>query len=460
MRVCPMAFLLMTVVTVRASTTNWPGCYGGTACPAGTHGCCDCSQTQANCTATGGSWQENCQSSTDMCAVSNTKPTIYGCYTHPTGWDCSVTESQCTGSSMWSASGGHSGGPNCDQIPTIQSPSPPSPPSPPPAPPRLPPSPPQQCIPGGAPSAGGTLLAKPAAPEDPVNEPCYSHQSCREYIPGTGATSNSGYVCCVAVGTCDNLVSAAERYYEGGCTGVNYHKDHQTANVSSTSNSTNYPSTIEGCVKQGECNLPFLEQIKHWTGTGSQLTVAAVPDAVMDRLLVGATENSVDACRSSNLYPRTPVNATHNAVMSVTVAGEVSDFTTSILQSMETKLAMNMGVATDDVTITAAAGSVVLTITIAYASESKATAGATAMSSAMPDAAAASSMLTTDSMTITATAVTSATVKPVSESSSSGLALGAIVGIAVGCSVAVILVIVVVMFFMMKKKRTPVTPKG
>jgi capsular polysaccharide biosynthesis protein len=263
------------------------------------------------------------------------------------------------------------------------------------------------------------------------------------------------------VGTCDNLVSASERYYEGGCTGVNYHKDHQAANISSTSNSTNFPSTIEGCVKQGECNLPFLEQIKHWTGTGSQLTVAAVPDAVMDRLLVGATESSAGACRSSNLYPRNATTvATHNAVMSVTVAGEISDFTTSILQSMETKLALNMGVATDDVTVTAEPGSVVLTIKIAYASESQAAAGATAMSAAMPDAAAASSMLTTDAMTITATAVTTATVEPVSDSSSSGLALGAIVGIAVGGSVAVILVIVLVMFFMMKKNRTPVTPKG
>ena len=49
------------------------------------------------------------------------------------------------------------------------------------------------------------------ADPDPVNEPCYSASSCRPYGGG-----NVGYVCCVAVGTCDHLVSNNARYYVGG----------------------------------------------------------------------------------------------------------------------------------------------------------------------------------------------------------------------------------------------------
>ena len=109
------------------------------------------------------------------------------------------------------------------------------------------------------------------------------------------------YICCVTVGTCDSgYVSNSARYYEGGCTGVNYAAN--STMIASASTSDDFPSTIDGCVKQGECNLPFLEQIKHWTATGGGLTTETVPDDVMDRLLVGATESYADACRDASLH--------------------------------------------------------------------------------------------------------------------------------------------------------------
>ena len=287
---------------------------GGTYYPpgyvsSGTYGsgCCHCA---ASCPSAGGV--------DDTCSYFDA-PISAGSCDVSGSVTCDVAEADCTGTyaapgAVSSDSGcchcmascdGATGDDGCSYPDKIH-----VPPSPPPTPPTNPPAPPQLCIPGGAPSSGGTLLAKQAAPADPVNEPCYTHSSCKGYTPGVGPIDSSGYICCVTVGTCDSgYVSNSGRYYEGGCIGVNYASN--SSMTSSTSTSTDFPSTVEGCVKQGECNLPFLEQIKHWTATGGGLTTATVPDDVMDRLLVGATESY--AHRPSPKSSHAPMHASTSA---------------------------------------------------------------------------------------------------------------------------------------------------
>ena len=106
---------------------------------------------------------------------------------------------------------------------------------------------------------------------------------CREFLPGVGPTSKMAWICCVKIGTCTGItVSASARYYEGGCrphfgggiiqTPANtYYANNGRANWNvraNSSTSTTFPTSTEGCVKQGECALPYLEHIKHWTAVG------------------------------------------------------------------------------------------------------------------------------------------------------------------------------------------------
>ena len=169
------------------------------------------------------------------------------------------------------------------------------------------------------------MLPKPTNPADPVNEPCYSPQSCRGYDPATGPTDGRGAICCVKVGTCDGpTISSGEHYYEGGCrpflTGnksdgspYTYYVDRDWNALASTSTSTNFPTSTEGCVKQGECALPYVEQIRGYTSRGSpNLEMEALSAETMDRLLANAIEAYPDACRDADLYPRVAVTATHH----------------------------------------------------------------------------------------------------------------------------------------------------
>lgn len=452
-----MAFRSSLVLVAVATVNAWDGCYGGTACTS-PNGCCDCSMTEAECVADGKSWMEDCtsQAGANMCATGT--PVIFGCYVHPSGCDCSISEASCTGT--WYDSCLGSGGSKCDErAPAV---APPSPPAVPPSPPRLPPSPPQRCIPQ---DQSKILLPIPTAPEDPINEPCYSHQSCREFVPGTGATTVSGYVCCVPVDTCDNLVSASARYYEGGCMGTNY--KYNASYISSTSTSTTFPSTTEGCTKQGECALPYLEHLKHWTSRGVQDLEHQQPsDAVMDRLLQNAVESYSDACRAADLYPRQTVTASHHVKSEVTITADIASFTTAVLTAMEQKVAQEMRVAPGNVDITASGGSVVLTINIGFESAAAAATGATTMASAMSDTTAAATMLSTEMMTVNTVTTVSTPASGAGSSApapplpaapppagSSGLSVGVIAGIAVGCSVAVMLVVGSVIFIMMQKKK-------
>ena len=148
-------------------------------------------------------------------------------------------------------------------------------------------------------------------------------------------------MCCVKIGTCKgSVVSASARYYEGGCRpqygagiiqtpSMSYYASnprvspsHRTA--SNTSTSKDYPTQTQGCVKQGECAVPYLEQVRHWTASGGTMEMATPSDETMDRLLHGAVEAYPDACRAADLYPRTAVAATHHATSSITVVVRIS----------------------------------------------------------------------------------------------------------------------------------------
>ena len=137
-------------------------------------------------------------------------------------------------------------------------------------------------------------------------------------------------------------------------------------------------------------------------------------------------------------------------------------------------MAREMGVAPGNVDIKASAGSVVLTINIGYDNANTAAAAKTTMATAMSSNSAAAAMLSTPTMAMTDTMVTKVSA-PTSGSgavgapglvvgpakaktdSDDGLSVGAIAGIAIGASVAVILVAAGALFVMNKKKAVTST---
>jgi hypothetical protein len=220
----------------------------------------------------------------------------------------------------------------------------------------------------------------------------------------------------------------------------------------------------------------------HYTHRGGGLETAALSDAVMDRLLYNAAESYPEACRDPDLYPRMAVTATHHVTAKITVAGELASFTTSVRTAMEAKVAREMKVAPGNVDIKAEAGSVVLTITIGYDSAATAATAKTTMTTAMSSNSAAAAMLSTPTMAMTDTMVTARgaptsgsgamaaspphppppplpVLPPAKTDSDDGLSVGAIAGIAIGASVAVILVVGGAIF-VMNKKKTVTSTKG
>jgi hypothetical protein len=214
--------------------------------------------------------------------------------------------------------------------------------------------------------------------------------------------------------------------------------------------------------------MPYINHIKHWTAVGGPMEAGVVSDATMTRLLAGA----VGACRDPDVYPFTTIVATHHVMVSITVEDDISKFSTTVLTAMEAKVAREMGVASGNVDIKASAGSVVLTINIGYENADTAATASTTMAAAMSDKDAAATMLTTDTMTIssvtevgTPTSGTGAMAASPPSSpppkaktdSDDGLSVGAIAGIAIGASVAVILVAAGALFAMNKKKTVTAT---
>ena len=146
------------------------------------------------------------------------------------------------------------------------------------------------------------------------------------------------------------------------------------------------------------------------------------------------------------------ITATHYAEVKVTVAGDVADYTASVLDTMAEHLAYKMNVAVGNVKITAAAGSVILSIVVGYPSASAASSGAETMNTAMADNTKAAEMLSTPAKSVTVEAVATASSgtgsapRPVQnleeEEEEEGLTVGAIAGIAVGAAVGGILILI------------------
>jgi len=147
------------------------------------------------------------------------------------------------------------------------------------------------------------------------------------------------------------------------------------------------------------------------------------------------------------------ITATHYAEVKVTVAGDVADYTASVLDTMAEHLAYKMNVAVGNVKITAAAGSVILSIVVGYPSASAASSGAETMNTAMADSTKAAEMLSTPAKSVTVEAVATASSgtgsapRPVQnleeeEEEEEGLTVGAIAGIAVGAAVGGILILI------------------
>ena len=145
------------------------------------------------------------------------------------------------------------------------------------------------------------------------------------------------------------------------------------------------------------------------------------------------------------------ITATHYAEVEVTVAGDVADYTASVLDTMAEHLAYKMNVAVGNVKITAAAGSVILSIVVGYPSTAAASSGAETMNTAMSDNTKAAAMLSTPAKEVSVEAVATASsgtgsaprpVQNLEEEGEEGLTVGAIAGIAVGAAVGGILILI------------------
>lgn len=126
----------------------------------------------------------------------------------------------------------------------------------------------------------GTLLPVFDTPE-PLNEPCYSNplfqkdefeRPIKAMCKGTDGSQQ--FMCCVAKGTCNGIVSGMAKYYEGGCT-----KNWNTTEGTS-------------CKGQGECMQPYMHLVK-LTGSANEVQL---PLETSVRLLGG--KRSLPNCSS------------------------------------------------------------------------------------------------------------------------------------------------------------------
>ena len=122
----------------------------------------------------------------------------------------------------------------------------------------------------------------------PINEPCYTHGGqCEGYL-----------VCCLTRGTCldfGGIISSNDNYYEGGCSDLEGSSDDAWENPE--------------CTEQGECHIPYLEQVKGGVAADGLMTdvpsECVFPVQIMcvlhgvkvsHRLATSANANAVDTC--------------------------------------------------------------------------------------------------------------------------------------------------------------------
>jgi hypothetical protein len=186
-------------------------------------------------------------------------------------------------------------------------------------------------------------------------------------------------------------MSNSAGYYKGGCKGINY----ISATASSTSESSAHPTQTEGCYKQGECMLPYIEQTRYkLSGTGGGLGMTTPSDAMMSTLLTGADETHAGACRE--IYPfADTITAAFQVQTRIVVAGDATSFDATKKARIQTTVAARLGVAPGRVTIKVNGGSIVLDIVISYPDQAAADAGTTTMAPHMATSSSAAAFLST-----------------------------------------------------------------
>jgi hypothetical protein len=312
---------------------------------------------------------------------------------------------------------------------------------------------------------GGTNFPKTTdASPDPINEPCYSHDSCRGY--GAPDVKYGTGVCCLPRKKCDNIndkgfpyLSGSANYYMGGCRGVRYNEQKVGANSTSSA----HPSTDDGCAKQGECMIPYLELSRYRvSSTGGGLEHLDVPDATMTTLLSGAIEAYKGACRE--IYPfKEAIKTVAQVQMNIKLQGDVADYDDAKLGRMKGTLAARLGIAPSRVSLSVKSGSVVLEVVVVYGSTADADAGVIAMKTEMGTKAAAASFLSTPTDPIVVEDLPTPTTAPYSSSGAvyppppsappAGLPVGAIVGITVGSAVGVLAILLIVIYVSRGSKK-------
>ena len=157
-----------------------------------------------------------------------------------------------------------------------------------------------------------------------------------------------------------------------------------------------------------------------------------------------------------------PSPAAHAVSFGLLASGDVSDYSSTIVNAIEAKIASTAGVDAGSVEVEVSAGSVVIKVTIRANTQADAQAAGAAVAADVADASKATAFLAAvPGISITVKAITPVAAGVVADaaminqlnSSTSGLTGGAIAGIAVGIS-ALVAIIVAVLYC--RKKHTSV----
>ena len=144
-------------------------------------------------------------------------------------------------------------------------------------------------------------------------------------------------------------------------------------------------------------------------------------------------------------FPPPPPPSTETVVLTIQASGSVSDYSDADRSALKSSIAANAGVKASLVSITVEAASVIITATVAVPASTTATAVQASLSSSFGTAAAASTALG-----ITVESVPTIAVAAPLDSGDGGLALGAIIGIAVAAGAVVLVLAIAAAYIMMK----------
>ena len=162
-------------------------------------------------------------------------------------------------------------------------------------------------------------------------------------------------------------------------------------------------------------------------------------------------------CTPSPPLPPPPPLSGETVVLTITASGDVSDYADT--SGLRQKIATAAGVDASLVTISVTAASVIITATIAVPATTTVAAVQSTVSSNLGTAAVASAALgiTVEAVPTITSAVTDSTSlapPPPTSSDDGGLPMGAIIGIAVGGGLVLLLAVVVGIYCIKKAKNT------